>query len=153
MTWTTVTFGKYKDKYLTLPQIVLKDPDWFFWAYEQEAFFDNLLDEAEEIYNKATSIRILTNAGDDPEIEYLKHPSEQGFERIRMIPRSDPVPNDSLRSSVIDLRIPRRMKKMDRLGNDLLVKFLKTQYFGSPDARLTKKRCEEFFETDENFDL
>jgi hypothetical protein len=29
MIWTTVPFGKHQGK--TLPQIVIDDPDWFFW--------------------------------------------------------------------------------------------------------------------------
>ncbi|MCK4790244.1 MAG: hypothetical protein KAV87_41285, partial [Desulfobacteraceae bacterium] len=153
MNWTTVTFGRYRGKNLTLPQLALKDPDYFFWAYEKEAFENNLEDEAEEIYQKATSIRIPATAGDDMEVEYLRHPFERGLASARIVPRSQPQFKESPRTEAIDLRVPRRMKKMDRVGNDLLIRFLKKQYFGSPDARLTKKRCEEFFETDENFDL
>jgi hypothetical protein len=29
MIWTTIPFGKHQGK--TLPQIVIDDPDWFFW--------------------------------------------------------------------------------------------------------------------------
>ena len=38
MKWTVVNFGKFKDKNLTLPQIVLQDPDWFFWAVGEGVF-------------------------------------------------------------------------------------------------------------------
>ena len=30
MKWTTLTFGKHDGK--TLPEIIIKDADWFFWA-------------------------------------------------------------------------------------------------------------------------
>ena len=30
MSWSTVPFGKYKGK--TLPEIIVCDLDWFFWA-------------------------------------------------------------------------------------------------------------------------
>jgi len=30
MRWTTVSFGRYKGK--TLPEIIVRDLDWFFWA-------------------------------------------------------------------------------------------------------------------------
>jgi hypothetical protein len=29
MFWTVVPFGKYESR--TLPEIVMLDPDWFFW--------------------------------------------------------------------------------------------------------------------------
>jgi hypothetical protein len=32
MYWTKLNFGKHKG--LTLPQVILKDADWFFYAYE-----------------------------------------------------------------------------------------------------------------------
>ncbi len=153
MIWSPVRLKRYRDKNLTLPQLVLKDPDYFFWAYENEAFNRDLEDEAEEIYQKATSIRIPASAGDDVEVEYLRHHSERKFQNARIVPRSQPRFKQSIRTEVIDLRVPRQLKKMDRLGNDLLIKLLKKLCFGSPEARLTKKRCEEFFETDENFDL
>ena len=30
MRWSTVPFGKYKGK--TFPEIIVRDPDWFFWV-------------------------------------------------------------------------------------------------------------------------
>ena len=151
MTWTTVSFGKYWDKHLTLPQIALKDPDYFLWAYEKEVFDNGLAAEAEEIYRKISSIRIPDSAGKDMEVEYIEQPFECGLERVRIVSSTHPGHNNSLRSDTIDLRVPRKMKRVDRLGNDILVRFLKEHYFGSPSARLTKKRCEKFFENEENF--
>ena len=34
--WTIILFGKYEGK--TLPQIVLRDPDWFFWEKHETLF-------------------------------------------------------------------------------------------------------------------
>ena len=34
MNWTTINFGKHQGK--TLPQVILDDADWFFWAYENK---------------------------------------------------------------------------------------------------------------------
>jgi hypothetical protein len=36
MFWSDLTFGKYKGK--SLPQIVLRDPDYFFWGVDKGAF-------------------------------------------------------------------------------------------------------------------
>ena len=49
MKWTKVNFGSKKG--MTLPQVMFKDPDWFFWAYENNAI-KRLAQEAEEIYRK-----------------------------------------------------------------------------------------------------
>jgi len=38
MRWSTLKSGKYEGK--TLPQVLFKDPDYFFWAIE-EGVFDN----------------------------------------------------------------------------------------------------------------
>ena len=38
MTWSELPFGQRREK--TLPQVVLSDPDWFFWAIEKDAFQD-----------------------------------------------------------------------------------------------------------------
>ncbi|MCF1464970.1 hypothetical protein FS827_27315 [Agrobacterium vitis] len=35
--WSEMPIGKYKGK--TLPQMLLTDPDYFFWAMEQDDFF------------------------------------------------------------------------------------------------------------------
>jgi hypothetical protein len=34
--WTTIDFGKHSEK--TLPQVILSDPDWFFWATHNKVF-------------------------------------------------------------------------------------------------------------------
>jgi hypothetical protein len=30
--WGEVNFGKWRDKGKTLPQVLVADPDWFFWV-------------------------------------------------------------------------------------------------------------------------
>jgi len=44
MAWSILPFGKHKGK--TLPQIVFTDPDWFFWAMEENVFKGPLKREA-----------------------------------------------------------------------------------------------------------
>ena len=57
MAWTVVQFGKYRGK--TLPQIIFTDPDWFFWAVENDTFKSAALKaEASDIRRKATRIKI-----------------------------------------------------------------------------------------------
>jgi hypothetical protein len=42
MRWSVVPFGKYKGK--TFPEIIVRDPDWFFWVLPN--LYGNLADEA-----------------------------------------------------------------------------------------------------------
>ena len=32
--WSIIKFGKYESK-KSLPEVILHDPDWFFWAVEE----------------------------------------------------------------------------------------------------------------------
>jgi hypothetical protein len=54
MTWTTVPFGQHIAK--TLPQIILSDPNWFFWA--AKIFYGPLATEAEGLVTLARNIKI-----------------------------------------------------------------------------------------------
>ena len=54
MIWTTVPFGKHIGK--TLPQIILSDPNWFFWA--AKFLYGPLATEAEVLVRRARSIKI-----------------------------------------------------------------------------------------------
>jgi len=45
MRWSAVPFGKYQGK--TLPEIIVRDLDWFFWVVPK--LYGKLADEAEEL--------------------------------------------------------------------------------------------------------
>ena len=55
--YTPLMFGKFKGK--TLPQVVFVDPDYFFWLHGKNILHGRLRQEADEIYGKATAIRLL----------------------------------------------------------------------------------------------
>jgi hypothetical protein len=52
MHWTTVPFGRYKGK--TLPEIIVQDLDWFFWALPK--LYGRLADEAQDLARKVRGI-------------------------------------------------------------------------------------------------
>ena len=55
--WTALTIGKHQGK--TLPQVILSDPDYFYWALEQDNFFrGKLLTEAKTLATRAGRIKI-----------------------------------------------------------------------------------------------
>jgi hypothetical protein len=148
-----LTFGKHKGK--TLPQVLFADPDWFFWACEEGVFQNrgSLAKEAEELRRRTTNIRIRQDGAEELVAEYVIHPNGK-FTDLNFVPKSQP-PHEggsrTHRSDRIDLSFPRRLKSYDKLGCGMLVSILKHHYFGSAKARMTRKRCEEFFEDDKNF--
>jgi hypothetical protein len=54
MSWSVVPFGKYEGK--TFPEIIVRDPDWFFWVLPK--LYGRLGTEARDLARKARSIKI-----------------------------------------------------------------------------------------------
>jgi hypothetical protein len=72
---------------------------------------------------------------------------------LEIVPASQSLHMGSptIRRDVIDLGIVSERHGYDKLGNSLLIHQAKFYLFGSSKYRMTKKRCEEFFEDNENF--
>jgi len=154
MTWTRLNFGRHEGK--TLPQVLFTDPDWFFWAYENGILTKVLPEEAKELYRKARSIRVPQSGGEKKVIEYIIHQPTGRFGTIQLVPESrldHEAASPTLRSDVIDLSIPRQIASYDKFGGKTLILALKHILFGNGKYNMTKRRCEEFFENDENFSL
>ena len=66
MSWSVLPFGKYRGK--TLPQIIVRDLDWFFWMLPK--FYGRVADEAQDISRKARAIKIPNQDGRDLQVEY-----------------------------------------------------------------------------------
>jgi hypothetical protein len=153
--WTPLEFGKYKGK--TLPQVLFSDPDWFFWAVGEGIFQKRpeLRAQAEELRRKATQIRVpQTNASESLAVEHYIHRSTMKYSHFVLVPEDQPAhqgASPSFRANVIDMSFPIRIAKYDKTGCSLLVDSLKEVYFGSRSARMTKGRCEAFFNDDANF--
>ena len=156
MAWTELWFGKYKGK--ALPQVLFSDPDWFFWAMEIGLFNDKgvLLDEAKELNQKAKKIFVPNKGKEKMAVDYYVHPSSNRLSNIKMVPASRSRHKGSsttIRSDYIDLSIPRSILEHDKSGNNFLISFLKNYLFEDGNCRMTKRRCEEFFSNDDNFDI
>jgi hypothetical protein len=151
--WTKINFCKFAGKQMTLPQIILNDPDWFWYMFEKEAFTGALAREASDIATKAQKIRI---PGKNPKRwKVLNYLTPEGafsrFEIIRAEAASDRASAKTRVTDFIDLSLPRRLKTYDKGGGKRLIKGLKFELFGRTNVRLTKQRCEEFFADPENF--
>jgi hypothetical protein len=71
MQYIKLDFGKHDG--LTIPAILFKDADWFYWAYEQKLFVrdETLKAEADDLYSKSRKIKIPPENGLDRIAEYM----------------------------------------------------------------------------------
>jgi hypothetical protein len=146
--WTIVPFGKYKDK--SLPQIILLDPDWFFYMLPK--FYGRLADEAQNLARKATAIKIPGPDGHKKLVEYWREegypPGSSGF---GFVDANSPCYNRwATRQHHLDLSIVHRAKPYDKRGGRRLIQCFRHRYFGA-NTRVTKERCEDFFSNEANF--
>jgi hypothetical protein len=144
MMWTTVPFGKHRGK--TLPQIILDDPDWFFWILPE--LYGQLKIEAEDLARKASKIKIPRRNPRKWCVEFRFERGHRfcGFEIIR----ADSFMGQkwSVRLPYLDLRLPRSYKAYDKKGYKNLIRDFRRLYFEG--RSLTKKRCEAFFGNGDN---
>ncbi len=143
--------GKYKGK--TLAQVVLTDPDYFFYGYSN-GYFKTMAAEALEIYRKATSIRIPGGYG-AVEVEYVLDPMSRKFAYCHLVEKSEPPSRSAnkFRKDVLDLSVPHQFAGYDKSGGKVIVEWAKAKIFKNPKIYLTKKVCEAFFKNEGNFNF
>ena len=150
MKWTPLNFGKYKGK--TLPQVMFKDPDWFFDGHEKGYFKNTLPLEAIEIYRRARSIRVPQQNGQRMLVEYIIHKPNGKFGTMQLIP-DGPFLRGLKVSRLIDFYVPKAYGNYDKTGYKNFVHALKGILFNDHSRDMSKAACEEFFNDDDNFDL
>lgn len=84
--WNEVSIGKWKGKGKTLPQILVSDPDWFFWAIENDVFakYKRLATQAEMLNRRARSIKIPAKHAPNDTVQYWLTPDGK-FAHIALI--------------------------------------------------------------------
>ncbi|HEV7927526.1 MAG TPA: hypothetical protein VGR14_19400 [Verrucomicrobiae bacterium] len=153
MKWTKLMFGRHYRK--TLPEVVFRDSDWFFWAYQIGVLeINGMQEEAELVSGRATRIRIPQQLGEKLVAEYAFCCIGGKFANVEIVPESRRLHQGSsatIRLPFFDLSVPRRYGPYDKSGSRKLVASVKLHVFGSRSCHLTKERCESFFEDDSNF--
>jgi hypothetical protein len=146
MRWTTLNFGTHKGK--SLPQIIVLDPDWFFWAVARSVFTGTLVAEAEDLAEKATAIKIPKRHSNRWRVEYRYEDTGSflGFELVR---RDAHCGHHATRLPHLDLSCVRRGKAYDKKGGRNLLRDFRRYCLGKKSA--TKRRCEKFFSNSKNF--
>ncbi len=151
--WHEVNFGKWSDKPKTLPQILVSDPDWFFWAVETGVFASRktLAAEAEVLNRRARAIKIPGGQAPKNCVRYwISHDGK--FSDMELIEASQPAHTGSsseIRRDSLNLYAPRAIKDYDKLGCKLLLKSFKYYWFGG--KAFTKDKVEAFFSDPTNF--
>lgn len=153
MTWTELDFGKYEG--LTLPQILFKDPDWFFWAVATDVFKTRprLRSESNALYQKSRRIKVPQAGSEELVAEYWVNESNM-FTRFVLVPvnrRNHFGSGGTTRLGVIDMSFPWRKAPYDKRGCRSMLSALKHYLFGGTNVRMTKRRCEDFFDEPRNF--
>jgi len=144
MRWTVVPFGKYKGK--TLPEIIVRDLDWFLWALPK--FYGRLAYEAQQLARKTRAIKISKSYKGKLEVEY-RYEMDRRFCGFSFVEADSEYTRWSTRLPYLDLSWPLRRKYDKRVGR-IMIREFRIHYFDK-HKRLTKDRCEEFFSNDRNF--
>jgi hypothetical protein len=149
MTWTELPFSRYAG--FTLPQVLFKDPGWFFWAHTRPLHGD-VAYEVGVLYPKATRIRVPGT--EKLLVEYVTDPRGGGLAVVQLVPEAvngDGGGSRSFTRPYIDLSIPSQLAHYDKTGGRVIVNFLKETYFGSTSYKMTRERCAAFFDDPRNF--
>jgi hypothetical protein len=148
MTWTRVPIGDYRG--LTLPQIMLTDPDWAFWAFDEDVFYGRLGLEAAEIDDKARRIRIRKRRPQRWLVDY-RYEDTGGFLGFAFVKaRNMPyLGHGHVQLECLDLSRVRANRVYDKRGSRKLIRDFRHYY--CDDGNLTKRRCGQFFADDDNF--
>jgi hypothetical protein len=145
MYWSTVPFGKYAGQ--TLPEIIIRDPDWFFYMLPK--LYGRLGEEAQNLARKARAIKIPKLLPRNWTVEY-RYDCDQGFCGFAFVRADRAHSRWTTRLPHLDLALPLRRKTYDKRAGRIMIAAFRRLYFGKR-KRLTKQRCEEFFSNDANF--
>ena len=156
MNWAELKFGKHRGR--TLPQVMFKDPDWVFWMHTTGFFQNSHVHgrEADEIYRKSRVIKVPQTGDEKMVAEYIVDPRNHNFRGLDLVPVSRPPHKGysiTFRSSVIDMALVRQIANYDKSGYQRLVRDIKRYVLGNRSIRMTRSRCEAFFDDDANFAL
>jgi hypothetical protein len=145
MHWSTVPFGKYAGN--TLPQIILTDPDWFFYMLPK--LYGRLGDEAKNLARKARGIKIPKPRPGKWRVEY-RYDCDQRSCGFAFVKADRAQSRWTTRVRHLDLAFPLRRKTYDKRAGRIMIAEFRRLYYGER-KRMTKQRCEEFFSDDANF--
>jgi hypothetical protein len=137
MKWTILKFGKHAGK--TLPEIVITDADWFFWAIEKRVFKGGLEFQAADLCRKVQAIKVPKRRPRRWQVEYRYEDNGRflGLQFVKVGDESTWCSGRNYRSRYLDLTYVRRRRWYDKKGCRCLLRDFRRYYFGER-RRLTK---------------
>jgi hypothetical protein len=150
--WTTVDFGMYKSAILSIPEVILRDPDWFFWACENNAFPGHCARQVADLAQKEVNIKIPEQYRRHGAVEYF-YESGGIFDDFDVVHSSDQpsTGRKSTRSDRLDLSLPHACSQFAKEGSRGMMCTFRNLWFGDPGHVITKEEAEAFFEDPANF--
>ena len=128
MKWTTLNFGTYAG--LSLPQIILADADWFFWAFNKGVFWGKPGEEAVDLAAKAKAIKIPKPDPENWQVEYCFE-DDGRFVELGFVKADEPFYGGrTYRLPYLDLSFIRRSRTYDKRGCRRLLRDFRRLYFG-----------------------
>ena len=149
MKFSILDFGKHEGK--TIPEILLSDPNWFFWALDAGLFQQHgrQQEEAAELGYRARNIKLPRDNPEQWRVNYYtnRHGDYWGF----IIQRTDVLPDSgfAFETEVLSLEYVTQLRPTDRA---YYLHKIKSYLFGK-GSRVTKTVAEQFFGDDSNFDF
>ena len=144
--WIPIPFGKYEGR--TLPQVLFKDPDYFFWLLREGVLKGALAMQAKHLAKKVCRIRIPREPAEAFAVDYFFN-SEDQFSRFSIVPKDAyQSPHVVYRLNHIDFSIIRNHKEYAKGEYKRFLRDFRRVFFGNESASMTKDRCEGFFNGD-----
>jgi len=142
--WIPMPFGRYRG--LTLPQVLFTDPDYFFWV--RGVLKGALAIEAEQVARKACRIRIPREPDGAFVVDF--EPGGQ-FVCFSIVPRDKErhlSSHEIHRANYLDFSCIRDRKQYAKREYVRFLRCFRNEFFGNKSARMTRERCEAFFNGD-----
>jgi len=149
--WREVNFGKWAGKGKTLPQVLVADPDWFFWAVSEGAFKGALANEAATLARRARAIKLPPALAATHCVQHwITHDGK--YAHFNLIDRDQGLHHGSsteVRRDTLNLEFPRTIAQYDKLGCKQLTQSFRAHWFDG--KAFTKAKVEAFFNDPSNF--
>jgi len=142
--WMELPFGKHFG--MTAPQIVLRDPDWLYWA-NGNARPGPLSYQIEVVCDRACCIRLPLVDGVPQVVDYVVDRVSGKLADVQVFPC--PRADSQGFSHVLDLSLARWYQHYDKCGSRMLVRAVK-QYVLKV-RRITRELADDFFADESNF--
>lgn len=150
MDWTELRFGKRKGE--TLPEIAFYDPYYLMWLLEEANLVDRLAFEARRIKRRISRIVLKTRKYGS--YEFVWDIDRWGYHGVRVARRVKPEdrqPHDGERTQFLDLAMLKSRGRFSKRDYELFCADIRKILFGDANHKMTRSRCEAFFNNPRNF--